>query len=105
MAPSSPEFFPLLDRLMNDLHEHIEHESNEDMPRLEKLLSKEESQALAASFQRTKMITPTRSHPSAPNKPIWENIAGLLAMPVDAIGNLLRSFPEGEVASEKSSKI
>lgn len=78
---------------MNDLHEHIKHESEEDMPRLEKLLSKEESEALARSFERTKMITPTRSHPSAPNRPWLENLAALLAAPVDRIGDMLRSFP------------
>lgn len=67
---------------MRDLHDHIEHESNEDMPRLEKILSRDESVALARSFERTKIITPTRSHPSAPNKPI------------DKVADPLRSFPE-----------
>jgi len=96
MSPASKDFFPLLDKLLTDLHEHIEHESNEDMPRLEKLLSREESAALARSFERTKMITPTRSHPSAPNRPWFENVAALLAAPVDRIGDMLRSFPTDE---------
>ena len=79
---------------MTDLHNHIDHESNEDMPRLEKLLSREESQALANSFERTKMITPTRSHPSAPNRPYFENLAAMLAAPIDKVADLMRSFPE-----------
>ncbi|TKA68538.1 hypothetical protein B0A49_06711, partial [Cryomyces minteri] len=83
LSPDDPKFDPLLERLMQDLRHHIEHESNEDMPRLEKALSKEESQAVARSFQRTKMITPTRSHPSAPNRPYFENVAALLAAPID----------------------
>ena len=94
MSPSSPEFTPLLDRLLKDLHNHIEHESKEDMPRLEKLLSREESEALAAKFERTKMIVPTRSHPSAPNRPYLENFAAMLASPIDRFADLLRSFPE-----------
>ena len=94
MSPSDSAFDALLQQLMTDLHNHIEHESNEDMPRLEKLLSEEESQALAESFDRTKMITPTRSHPSAPNRPIWENLAALMAAPVDRIGDMMRSWPE-----------
>ena len=94
MSPSSDEFAPLLDRLLKDLHTHIEHESKEDMPRLEKLLSREESQALAASFERTKMIVPTRSHPSAPNRPYFENFAAMLAAPLDKFSDLLRSFPD-----------
>ena len=94
MSPSCAEFAPLLDRLLKDLHNHIEHESKEDLPRLEKLLSREESQALAASFERTKMIVPTRSHPSAPNRPYFENFAAMLAAPLDKFSDLLRSFPD-----------
>ena len=94
MSPSSREFSPLLDRLLEDLHTHIEHESNEYIPRLEKLLSREESQALAARFERTKMIVPTRSHPSAPNRPYFENFAVMLAAPIDRFADLVRTFPE-----------
>ncbi|KAG7004452.1 hypothetical protein G7Y79_00025g057380 [Physcia stellaris] len=96
LSPSSPTFLPLLDRLLKDLHTHIEHESTEDIPRLEKLLSREESQALATSFERTKGIVPTRSHPSAPNRPYLENLAALLAAPVDRVGDWVRGFPSAE---------
>lgn len=93
MNVTDPKFDPLLETLMKDLHHHIEHESEEDMPRLEKLLSRAESEQLAASFQRTKMITPTRSHPSAPNKPYFENLVGLMVAPIDKIQDLMKSFP------------
>ncbi|KAL8931885.1 MAG: hypothetical protein Q9216_007040 [Gyalolechia sp. 2 TL-2023] len=101
LSPSSPSFTPLLDRLMADLHEHIEHESQEDMPRLEAKLSRDESQALAKSFERTKMITPTRSHPSAPDRPYAENFAAMLAAPIDKFRDLLTSFPDAEELPEK----
>ena len=94
MSPDVPEFDPLLEKLITDLHEHIEHEKSEDMPKTEEVLSREESQALARSFERTKMLTPTRSHPSAPNKPYLENIAALLAAPIDKLADFLRAFPE-----------
>jgi len=81
---------------MDDFHEHVEHESNVDMPNFEKILSRAESQQLALQFQKTKRITPTRSHPSAPNKPFLENIAGLFAAPIDRIGDWVRSFPDEE---------
>ena len=93
MSPSNSDFLPLLELLLKDLHTHIEHESNEDMPRLEKILSREESQALAKSFERTKMFTPTRSHPSAPNKPYFENFAAMLAAPIDKFMDLMKTFP------------
>ena len=94
MPPSSPEFDPLFETLLKDLHTHIQHESQEDMPRLEKLLSREESKALADSFERTKMIIPTRSHPDAPDRPYFENFAAMLAAPIDKFQDLLRAFPK-----------
>lgn len=96
LSPSNPEFMYLLERLMRDLHHHIEHEANEDMPRLEKILSREKSEALARTFQRTKMITPTRSHPSAPNRPYFENFVAMLAAPIDRFKDMMRAFPEEE---------
>ncbi|KAL8766363.1 MAG: hypothetical protein Q9209_006833 [Squamulea sp. 1 TL-2023] len=101
LSPASSEFTPLLDRLMTDLHEHIKHESEEDMPRLEEKLSSEESHALARSFERTKMFTPTRSHPSAPNRPYFENFAAMLAAPIDRFKDLLASYPDKEELPEK----
>ena len=94
MSPDSKDFFPLLETLLTDLHAHIEHESKEDMPRLENILTKEESKSLANYFEKTKLIIPTRSHPSAPNKPYFENLAAMLAAPIDKFMDLLRSFPE-----------
>ncbi|KAL8896469.1 MAG: hypothetical protein Q9207_007691 [Kuettlingeria erythrocarpa] len=106
MSPYSDAFLPLLDRLMTDLHEHIKHESEEDMPRLEGKLSREESQALARSFERTKLISPTRSHPSAPNKPYFENFAAMLAAPIDRFQDLLRAWPDQrEVAGKHRSML
>lgn len=64
------------------------------MPRLEKLLSREESRDLANQFERTKIILPTRSHPSAPNRPYFENFAAMLAAPIDKFADLLRAFPK-----------
>lgn len=103
MAPNSTDFFPLLDTLLKDLHEHIEHEKNEDMPRLEDILSREESKSLANYFEKTKLILPTRSHPSAPNKPYFENFAAMLAAPIDKFTDLLRAFPEGGKLGDVSS--
>lgn len=94
LDPAHADFTPLLDRLMDDFHHHVEHEKNEDMPALEAKLSREESNKLAIYWQQTKKMTPTRSHPSAPNRPYAENLAGLLAMPIDKIGDWVRSFPK-----------
>lgn len=96
MTPLDSRFMPLLDTLLDNLHHHIEHEKDEDMPRLEKLLSREESEALARSFQRTKNIVPTRSHPAAPTEFYAESLVGLLAMPIDKLQDWLRDYPDEE---------
>ncbi len=94
LSPDDKDFFPLLETLMTDLHEHIEHESKQDMPKLEDILTREESKSLANYFEKTKLIVPTRSHPSAPNKPYFENFAGMLAAPIDKFMDLMRAFPQ-----------
>lgn len=93
MTPTDPRFWPKLDTLMQVLHHHIEHEKTEDMPQLENLLTREESESLAHSFQRTKNIVPTRSHPAAPTEYYLENLAALLAAPLDRLKDWLRDFP------------
>jgi len=101
MSPVDPKFSPLLDTLMDILHHHIEHEKQEDMPRLESLLSREESQELARQFQRTKNIVPTRSHPSAPTSYVFESLAALMAAPIDRFRDLImRDFPDEQDRKE-----
>ena len=64
------------------------------MPALEKALTDDVTADMAKSFERTKMFTPTRSHPSAPDKPPFETAAGLLAAPIDRLTDLFRKFPD-----------
>lgn len=94
MTPLDSRFMPLLDTLMSNLHHHIEHEKDEDMPRLEGLISRKESESIARSFQRTKGIVPTRSHPAAPTEFYAESLVGLLTMPIDRMRDWLRDFPD-----------
>lgn len=85
---------------MHDLHIHIEHEKNEDMPRLESALPAGESEKIANAFGRTKQIVPTKSHPGAPtSNSIIESFAGLLAAPIDKLRTMMDSFPEEETKS------
>lgn len=93
---------------MKVLHHHIEHEKTEDMPRLEKLLPREESEAIARSFQRTKNIVPTRSHPGAPTEYYLENLAALMAAPLDKFMDWMRDFPtekDEKIAADQGSKM
>lgn len=96
MTPTDPRFEPLLDTLMDVVHHHVEHERDEDMPRLEGLISREESERIARQFQRTKNIVPTRSHPAAPTEYYAENLAALIAAPIDRIRDWFKDFPTEE---------
>ena len=92
MDVDSSQFNSLLDQLMNELTKHMKDEENTDLPQLEKELGGD-LDSLAKSFGRTKMFVPTRSHPSAPDKPPFQTAVGLMAAPPDKLQDLFRSFP------------
>lgn len=89
---------------MNDLNAHIRWEENEDLPALETSIQPTESEAMAKSFGRTKAFVPSRSHPSAPNKPPFETVVGLMAAPIDHLADLFRKFPEKTTSPNPSTK-
>jgi len=96
MKASDPDFIPKLESLMKDLSKHIKEEEDDDLPALENAIAQsqtKDSEDLAKSFSRTKMFVPSRSHPSAPDKPPFETVAGLLAAPIDRLGDIFRRFP------------
>lgn len=79
---------------MDDLAQHIKEEEEDELPRLEKSLTGENSADMAKSFERTKMFVPTRSHPSAPDRPPFETAVGLLSAPIDKVMDAFRKFPQ-----------
>ncbi|EPY52308.1 cation binding protein [Schizosaccharomyces cryophilus OY26] len=93
MKPSQKEFIPTVDALMSHLQKHIEEEESHEYPELESKLGVENSKHLAKTFERTKILVPTYSHPSAPNKPPFETVVGLFATPIDTLRDLLRKWP------------
>lgn len=104
MTPSDDRFLPSIKALMRDLAAHIKEEETEDLPRLEAELSREESKSYAKSFSRTKMFVPSRSHPSAPDKPPYETAVGLLTAPIDHLADLFRKWPDTAGMPNPSTK-
>ncbi|MCJ1258818.1 hypothetical protein MMC24_006652 [Lignoscripta atroalba] len=94
LKPSDTDFEPTLKELMANLDEHTKQEEKDDLPILENAIEKSESESLAKSFGRTKMFIPTRSHPSAPDRPPFETVAGLMTAPLDRLGDMFRKFPK-----------
>ncbi|KAI0972591.1 hypothetical protein F4678DRAFT_44474 [Xylaria arbuscula] len=99
LKPQDQAYAPTLKSLFDDLQRHIKEEEEDHLVKLEKSLSLTESKQLSYSFERTKMFTPTRSHPSAPNKPPFETVVGLMTAPIDKLRDLLfTKFPKKEDA-------
>lgn len=94
MTPDDPEFKPTLRGLMDNLSQHIKEEESDDLPALEKAIPDGDSQSMAKSFERTKMFLPTRSHPSAPDRPPFETAVGLMTAPIDKLMDMFRKFPK-----------
>jgi hemerythrin-like domain-containing protein len=96
LSPTDPNFIPTIDSLWETLAQHIKEEEQDDLPALEKALDDDASGSLASSFDRTKHFVPTRSHPSAPDRPPYETAVGMRATPLDKLKDMFRKFPEGK---------
>ncbi|KAM0265163.1 hypothetical protein ACHAQJ_000316 [Trichoderma viride] len=94
LSVDDAEFLPTLHNLYADLKQHMEEEENDDLPKLEQAMDPEKSESLAKSFSRTKKFVPTQSHPSAPDKPPFETVVGLLSAPIDKLMDAFKRFPK-----------
>lgn len=101
---SDPKFTTIIKSLMQDLAQHFKEEETHDLIKLEEALSLEESEGLSKSFRRMKILVPSRSHPSAPNKPPWETAICLLTAPIDHIADFFRKFPSNTANPNPSTK-
>jgi len=104
LKPADSDFLPTLEALMNDLNPHIAEEENDDLPALESAIETAESESIAKSFGRTKAFVPSRSHPTAPDKPPFETVVGLMTAPIDHLADLFRKFPDKTVSPNPSTK-
>ncbi|TRM59882.1 hypothetical protein BD626DRAFT_506749 [Schizophyllum amplum] len=100
MQVGSKEYDSLLATVMDHLHKHNDSEEQQDLPELEPILGSDGSASAAQTFSRTKKFVPTRAHPSAPNKPPFETVAGLMAAPIDKIKDMFAKFPTDEMKSK-----
>ncbi|KAF8474808.1 hemerythrin HHE cation binding domain-containing protein [Kalaharituber pfeilii] len=93
LSSTDTEFTPTLKELYKALQDHITHEESNDLPTLESAMTGDATAEMAKSFERTKLFVPSRSHPSAPDKPPFETVAGLMAAPLDKLADIFRRFP------------
>jgi len=105
MNAQSVDYVPKLNELWTVLAEHIKEEEERDLPALELALKsiEGESEKMAKKFGLTKAFVPTRSHPSAGEKPYFESAMGMLAAPIDHIADIFRKFPENMTSPTRST--
>lgn len=85
-SASDPDFPKVFDDVMGELRPHLRDEEETDIPELEAKLSREESEALAKQFSKTKKLAPTRSHPYATSfEPPFETALALITAPIDKV--------------------
>jgi hemerythrin-like domain-containing protein len=94
LSADNSDFLPALKGLFAGLKEHMKVEEEQDLVKLEDAIKADESADLAKSFNRTKYFVPTRSHPSAPDKPPFETVVGLLVAPLDKLMDAFTKFPK-----------
>ncbi|KAH8115031.1 HHE domain-containing protein [Phellopilus nigrolimitatus] len=100
LTPGAADYDSLLDKVMAHLHEHNDSEEIKDLPLLEPAIGADASKTAATSFSRTKKFVPTRTHPSAPNRPPLETLAGFLAAPIDKLQDAFSKFPTEEMKEQ-----
>ncbi|KAH8115032.1 hypothetical protein DFH11DRAFT_1743209 [Phellopilus nigrolimitatus] len=97
LTPGEADYDSLLGTVMEHLNEHNNSEEQHDLMLLEPALGAGASESAAASFQRTKQFVPTRAHPSVPDQPPMETLAGLLAAPMDKLKDAFSKFPTDDM--------
>ncbi|KAI9328463.1 hypothetical protein DFJ73DRAFT_613673, partial [Zopfochytrium polystomum] len=94
----TPEFSAVLDKIIEELKEHIRQEETVDLVKMRERFSSAELDEMGLQFQRIKMMGPTHPHPAvAPTKSgTLEALIGMAAAPLDRLRDATREFPSAD---------
>ncbi|KAI0846322.1 HHE domain protein [Daldinia vernicosa] len=92
LKAEDPDFEPTIRSLFSNLQQHVKEEEEHDIPELEAKLDEDSLLRLRNSFERTKSLVPTRSHPRLPRTLPLEAAAALLVAPIDKSGRSTRQW-------------
>ena len=90
LAPSNPRHSAKVRLLAENVRRHVEEEERELLPLLERTFDEERRRELASSLERAKRAAPTRPHPTAPDMPPGNFVAGAFAAVYDRSRDALR---------------
>lgn len=96
MTVGTAEYDNRLKEVMAELRRHNDSEEKNDLPLLAAKIGASGAQDAAARFKRTKKFAPTHPHPSAPDKPPYETLAGFMSAPIDKLRDMFEQFPTEE---------
>ncbi|CAB4422320.1 unnamed protein product [Rhizophagus irregularis] len=85
-------YHELFGKMLKELVHHIDEEESDFLPKFKETISQNELESLGASFAKTRVTAPTHPHPSAPDKPPAESLAGMTALPLDKTRDAVRDF-------------
>ncbi|KAI0594560.1 hypothetical protein F4775DRAFT_596096 [Biscogniauxia sp. FL1348] len=94
------DFLPTFESLYSDLLKGDMEEEAREAKQLEDNINESQSLSLSKAFDRTKLLAPTRSHPSAPAKSPFESASVMLATPIDKIADIFRKFPKQDIGQD-----
>jgi hemerythrin superfamily protein len=91
LEPTDAKYDQNVQQVIDDVTHHAQEEETEVFPRLRQLCKEDELRELGDKVRRTKSIAPTHPHPSAPDTPPGNLIAGPLAGLVDRVRDAFSS--------------
>jgi hemerythrin superfamily protein len=94
MDPEDERFKPKVTVLIGNVRHHVQEEEGEMFPKVRKAMKPTELRELGRRLQEAKKSAPTRPHPSAPDTPPGNVLAGTMAAVLDAGKDAARGIRE-----------
>jgi hemerythrin superfamily protein len=90
LDPGSDEFTAKLATLRRDVERHAEAEETKEFPRVAEKETDERLEQMGRAYEAAKKAAPTRPHPSTPNTPAANLLAGPFAAVIDRARDAVR---------------
>ena len=91
MSPEDERFCAKMTVLMENVRHHVKEEEKELLPQLREAFQPKDLKELGALMAQAKKVAPTRPHPSSPDTPPGNFVAGALASILDRGRDALRA--------------
>lgn len=100
MSPEDPRFDETMNRVIEDVTHHAKEEERDMLPKLRNALTRKDLNELGDRMKTAKKMAPTRPHPSAPNTPPGNLIAGPAAAIADRARDIGKKNSNGFVSAD-----